>query len=107
MEQINFNTNWNNKTDCKYFTTLRLSSRFLKGQIYELNVKGGTGGHVEVIDIRMITLAEINDWIAYLDTSYDAEETRGILRTMYKKKNINWETKKISWILLKRVNPNG
>jgi hypothetical protein len=35
-------------------------------------------------------LDQIKDFIAYLDTGYNAEKAKEILTTMYKTKNINW-----------------
>lgn len=88
-QTLTFSYNWNNKLDCKVFTTIRLSNRFQIGQKVEIILKGKSLGYGEIIDIKGFYLENLNDWLAMIDTGYSANECRKILKKMYKSKNIN------------------
>lgn len=85
MNVIEFSYNWNNKLDCKAFTTLRLANpeRFKVGAEYRIVSKDGDHGTARIEAIREITLPKINEFIARLDTGYSAEECKKIIRQMY------------------------
>lgn len=104
-ETLSFSTNWNNKLECDYFTTLRLfnTKKFIKGKIF--NVTGRPNRFcfdAEVIDVKNTSINTISDWMAYLDTGYSAEETKEILRTMYKKYFPNATNIELNYVLLKK-----
>ena len=80
---LTFSTNWNKKLDCDYFTTLRLSGRMNVGDLVEVTAKG-YNFLAEVVEKKQITLDMIDNFIAFVDTGYNAEETQKIIRTMYK-----------------------
>lgn len=103
MSQLvfDFSYNWNNKLNNKYFTTLRLNDKFKVGETYPTHFKGKPRGIVTVVDKRHLFLADINDWIAYLDTGYSRAECQKILQTMYKSKGVNWSQKQLVLYLLK------
>lgn len=105
MNQLKFSYNWNNKLDCKAFTTLRLSDRFKVGQQYEIILKDESKGIAMVKDVRYTLLNQINEFVARIDTGYSMGECRNILTRMYKNKNVDWETKRISLILLVYIEP--
>lgn len=101
MEALKFSYNWNNKLDCKAFTSLRLSDRFQVGQEYKIELRG-KGGHYEskgvakIQEIRQFKLAQLNAFVAYLDTGYSLQECKDILMRMYK---VDWDSKLIKLIL--------
>lgn len=99
MEKLEFSTNWNNKLSNDYFTTIRISGRLKKGDIVEVIDRGVGKGMYEVIDVRRMKLADINDWIGFLDTGYSGEETQQIFRKMYKKVT-DWDTRPMYWYLI-------
>jgi len=103
--EINFNYNWNNKLAGKFFTTLRLKdeTRFHIGETYAIMLKGKHVFDADIADIRHFYLKDINNFVAGLDTGYDAVECRKIITTMYKKSNINWDTRLLSLILFKKL----
>jgi len=103
MLELNFSYNWNNKLDCKAFTTLRLSDRFSVGDKVQINLKKKEHSKGIIIDKRIIVLDNINNYIAYIDTGYDKEECKEILKKMYKNKDIDWETKPIFFYLIKKI----
>lgn len=101
--RLDYSHNWNNKLDCPIHTTIRLSGRLQVGYLVAEFFKGEYKGHVKVIDKKRILLDTLNDWVAGLDTGYDAAETIRIIKTMYKAKNIDWEKTPVYYYLLKRV----
>lgn len=90
---IRFSYNWNNKLSCKAFTTLRLDSpKYEAGKVYDiyLEEKGkelNYLGRAKCVDKKTMYTTSINDFIAYLDTGYNADECRKIIARMYKKDN--------------------
>lgn len=103
MKKLIFSYNWNNKLNCEVFTTIRLSSSFKVGEKVEVILKGKLLGHAQIIDIRGFYLKNLSEWVAMIDTGYSADECRKILKTMYKNKNIDWDTQVIRVILIKKI----
>ena len=101
---INFSYNWNNKLNCKAFTTIRLknSKKYQIGKEFKILLKKELLKSAVIEDIRTIYLNQINEFIAHLDTGYSAHETKNIIKKMYSK--INLETQPFSFILLKTLN---
>jgi len=98
--RLDFSHNWNNKLGCKYFTTLRLSGRFAIGDRVEVWFKDAFLGVAEVLDKkRLASPAQINEWVAGLDTGYSADETRNILARMYRDVT-DWSNQPVYYYLL-------
>ena len=102
MEIIRFSFNWNNKLTNKAFTTIRLHnpSKYRRGNRYMIECNKQALGVAILQDIRTFNLANLNDFITYLDTGYNAHQTTEILKRMYKNKAVNWQTQKIDFCLL-------
>lgn len=104
METIDFAYNWNNKLDCKAFTTIRLSGRkYAVGQEYNIKLKGEAKGKAVCVDIKRFTLDHLNEFIALLDTGYDKAECTALIKNMYRYKNIQWEEQVLFLVLLKYI----
>jgi len=103
MLEISFSYNWNKKLDCNAFTTLRLSDKYKINDIVKITCKKSIVFNAKIVDKKVFTLDKINNFIAYLDTGYDMQECKNILMKMYKNKNINWETQKIYFYLIKKI----
>lgn len=102
MQTLSFSTNWNNKLNNDCFTTLRLSGRFSPGEIIEVQDRGVSKGHYKILDRRRLNnIEQINDWMAFLDTGYPAEETRNIIKKMYKDIK-DWSNQPIYYYLIKK-----
>jgi len=100
---LRFSTNWNHKLNCDSFTTLRLdSSKYQVGSTYKVMFKGYLKD-VKVLDKKTLLLENITDWIAYLDTGYNREECIKIIKKMYSSHSIDWNTKKLQFLLLKTI----
>lgn len=102
LHKINFSTNWNNKLDNAYYTTLRLSGRLCVGDTVEVWHNKSFKHHALVRGKRKMTIDQINDWMAAIDTGYEREECCNILRRMYPLiSHEQWQTQPIYFYLLK------
>ena len=97
-----FSYNWNNKLDCKAFTTMRLSNYFAIGDEVEIHLNHIKQYDALIVDKRSIKFHNINRFVSFLDTGYSVEECKKVLQTMYKKKNIDWKKQEIYLYLIKR-----
>lgn len=107
MKKIRFSYNWNNKLNCKAFTTIRLYSdtKYNKGEEYTIELNEQTMlKTATIVDIELLRINDICERIALLDTGYSAEETKKILKKMYKA--VNWETQRLMLILCKYTDNN-
>lgn len=113
MKDLTFSTNWNKKLGCDAFTTLRMSNKYEPGDAVRILLQKKKGDPPEVIGLgkvhgkRKIKITDINDFLAYVDTGYNAEETRGILHNMYKNrtafKNTPKDKRTINLYLIRKV----
>lgn len=105
MKQLKFSYNWNNKLNCNAFTSLRLANPgyYKEGQQYEIICKKEFRGYAVLQRIKVLKLADISDFIAFLDTGYSMDQTRDILKKMYK--TANWETQEIYFMLFVKSHP--
>lgn len=101
--RLDYPSNFNNKLDSPFHTTIRLSGRFKVGDLVAEFLNKEFKGHVKVIDKRRILLDSLNDWIAGLDTGYDRDKTIKMVKTMYKNKGVDFATTPVYIYLLKRV----
>lgn len=97
---VEFSNNWNNKLDCHVFTTIRLKAERKVGEPVNLYLRKSKSEKIFLGEgvIRCIAerrLATLRDEITYLDTGYNADKTRDILRKMYQAKNIDWDLQPI------------
>jgi len=84
MEQIKFSTNWNNKLDSLYYTTIRLGSfKYHIGRDYDIVLHNK---HLHIAQIKHIAIKllwEITDTEFMLDTGYDKIESINMFMKMY------------------------
>ena len=108
MKQIIFTYNWNNKLNCKSFTSLRVSGIYTVGDQYKVLLKEGKNIHAmgvaEVIAIREFWLHDMNEYISYLDTGYSVEQCQQIILRMHPK--VDFDNVKLRLLLLKYVSKN-
>jgi hypothetical protein len=98
---IPFSYNWNNKLANQAFTTLRLNNDNLYeiGKMFNVVLKGKKLGVAELRDKKTILLKDLDPFITFLDTGFGVDQTKRMLMNMYKKYNIDWETKKLDYCL--------
>ena len=87
MHTLDFTYNWNNKLDCPAFTTLRLHnpSRYAVGKTFDVYLKKKFVRQAQIIALKTLTLPQVNEFIARLDSGYDLERFHTLVCTMYKK----------------------
>jgi hypothetical protein len=63
--ELSFSYNWNGKLNCNCFTTIRLrnDARYQVGAKFIVKLKDVPFGIYEVKGVKVIKLAQINDWI--------------------------------------------
>jgi hypothetical protein len=102
-QTLEFSDNYNNKLNCKAFTTLRLRNdrKYYPGAKFRIQLKGTYKGTAIVKAVSHFNIDRINDYIAFLDTGSSAQECRQIIKNFYKKSvTINWDRQDIAFILL-------
>lgn len=104
LGKLEYATNWNGKLDCTSYTTLRLAnSSKSKGRKFAIYLKGKRIHDAEIVDIKTISIDQINEWIARLDTGYSREKCISVIKTMYKNKPVDWSQQKLNWILFRKL----
>lgn len=100
---INFTHNWNNKLLCIALTTIRLrnDAKYTPGQAYDITYNKETIGTGTVVSIKHFKLADLSEFMAQIDTGYNVAAAKKIITTMYKAKNLNWDTQELSFILIR------
>lgn len=103
MDEIKFSYNWNNKLDCKAFTTIRIENpnKYKVGHLYYIKLKEEHKGNAACVAIKSFFLKDLNDFIAHLDTGYDRFECEKIIRRMYP--NVDFNSVRLYLILLKQI----
>jgi uncharacterized protein YqfB (UPF0267 family) len=85
MGKIDFSYNWNNKLNCKVFTTFRLQNqKYREGERLEVYLKKEYLGVAEVVSCATLTLNQVTEGVALIDTGYPLDEFKKIIRRMYK-----------------------
>lgn len=105
MNKLEFSANWNNKLDCKCFTTIRIynPTKHYKGATFEVFFKNQYKSKVAVLSVGIIKINDLTDYICYLDTGYSKSETFEILRKMYPR--IDFDKQHLAVVLLKKIEP--
>lgn len=103
--RLSFQTNWNGKLSCKYFTTWRMHNprKFYVGAQYEIYLNGALTKIVECVQVKSYKLYQVNDYIAALDAGYTRDEFVALVKNMYKNKNIDFETQLWDFPLMKTL----
>lgn len=98
---LHFSHDWNAKLSCQAFTTFRMFNprKFRKGALYKITLaRHGDIGIARLVDLLTLRYSEITPAIAYIDTGYDLETFRSIIRKMYQEKVADF--RKSLWNLL-------
>lgn len=107
MEKLEFSTNWNNKLDCKCFSTIRVYNprKHFRNNQFEIYLQRKYKGKAVVLGVIKTHLEKLSDYICYLDTGYNRAETIALLEKMYKSKNIDFKKQQITILLLQKIEP--
>jgi hypothetical protein len=55
-------------------------------------------GRGTIAEVKTLRIDQVNNYIAYLDTGYNAQECKDILRRMYS--TVNWDNTMLALILV-------
>lgn len=81
MHTTRFTTNWNNKLNCKVFTTIRAHNPHLRPGIQtEVILKGKPLFTSEILKIITTPIGKIPDWVLMNDTGYSYGESLEVFR---------------------------
>jgi hypothetical protein len=102
---IKFNQNWNEKLNCRAFTTIRAPAEGHQvGNNYRVLLKGQKLGVAEVKSIRQFRLHELTDGCALLDTGYLADQAISLVRQLnYRYINKQGNEAYFNWLVLQYV----
>lgn len=102
IPELGFSYNWNNKTNCNCYTTIRIYNpeKHKPGILYNILLKGIHQHYARIVAIKPFFLNQLNPFISHLDTGYSVEECRNIIIKMYPK--VNFEQKRLVLVLLKK-----
>lgn len=100
MLDLSFSYNWNNKLDCRAFTTIRLynAHKHAPGTPVRILLKGTELSTGTIGQVKTMYLNQINEYIARLDTGYSAQECRDIIRKMYP--SVNFDQQQLALLLI-------
>jgi hypothetical protein len=105
MNTISFSANWNNKLDCKYFTTIRIYNplKHKTGKKVDILLKKKLKNKAQIIGVKKGYIKDLGAYDCYLDTGYSKQETISIMLKMYPK--INFKHQLVALVLLKKIEP--
>lgn len=103
LETIKFSNNWNQKLWCHYFTTIRITGKYEVGQQVNIELNEKHLYTAKIIDKKEFLLEKMNDWMALMDMALPAEKGVQMLKTMYKKYNVNLDKKPFFYYLIERL----
>lgn len=108
MKTLTFTYNWNNKLNCKAFTSIRVSEAYQAGDQYKIILRESKDIHVmgvaEVISVRDFYIEQLNEFMSYLDTGYSVEQCEQIIRRMHPK--VDFDRTRLRFLLLKYISKN-
>lgn len=106
MRIINYSYNWNNKLLCDCWSTIRLANcnKYQLHETYEhrLIKKDNKFSFIrlgKLVYLKTINLYTLTNAMSFMDCALSKPETIALLKTMYKNKNIDWETQKLFFII--------
>ena len=110
---IKFSYNWNNKLECKSFSTVRISNenKYRLLAIYQIVMTNKKGeiikdfGLARLQSITSFLLDNVSPAMAFLDSNLSKIDFIGLVSTMYKNKNINFKTKPLYFLVLQYLTP--
>lgn len=105
METLDFSTNWNNKLDCDFYTTIRLRNdvKYQPGKEYMVKLKSKEHHKARCVAVTHTNLYLINDFVAGVDMGLSKAEGIELIQSLYKNQGIDWRLQPLSLILLQRL----
>lgn len=104
MSRVKFSRNWNNKLDCKFFTTLRLDEdQFEIGKTYDIYLLEGGDfkpyKRAKCVGVKRLKFNQLSQYLIAMDIGKPLQEGLHMIRRMYDKKVDDWNTQKFVYPL--------
>ncbi|MDI9857694.1 hypothetical protein [Flectobacillus roseus] len=81
---LHFAQNFNHKLDCEYFTSIRPQRDIYQiGKKMDIYCQNHFLKKATIISIKTLTLAELDDWTAFLDAGMNRLKLTALLKTFY------------------------
>lgn len=109
METLSFSQNWNKKLDCDLFSTIRRWNPAIHYEGREVSIYDNTSkpgrfkGRGRYVLVTEFKLHQLKPAVAMLDTGYSLEETKNIIRTMYRNKVPDVERESFAYIIVQKI----
>jgi hypothetical protein len=75
-------------------------AKYQRGGRFRIECNGQLRGIAELKAVRTFKISDLNEFVTFLDTGYNAPETVKLLQIMYKNKCIDWNAQKLDFCLL-------
>jgi hypothetical protein len=107
MKKINFSYNWNNKLECKSFSTVRLENpeKYQLLELFEVVLKTKKNepeikkGIARLQVVNSFYLDKVTPGMSFLDANLPVIDFIKLVQTMYKNKGIDFKKKKLSFLV--------
>lgn len=106
---IRFTKNWNNKLFCDCFTSIRLDQdKYQVGIQYDATLTTPDGKailikYVTCVTKTVLTIDQITDAMAWVDTGMNADKCRAMIKKMYEKSVLDWSTQKMAFMVFAKL----
>ncbi len=107
METVSFTHNWNQKLNCRSFSTVRIENpiKYRLNQEYRIYLK--QTGLKQPIDkgvailkhIEYFNLYEVNEAVCYLDANLNRDTFIKLVLTMYKNSGVDFRVKRMAFMI--------
>lgn len=101
LPKVVFSSNYNSKLDCAGWSTIRLRNdkKWHLNNDYAIILKEIPIYVAKLVSIKHFLLELLTPAMSYLDCGYSPKETQELIRTMYKKYNIDWSKQDLSFLV--------
>ena len=111
MKTLNFSYNWNNKLNCKSFSTVRIENPSKYVLIDEYQIILTTSPKKEPVNFGVARLQSINSFylhqvtpaVSFLDANLPVIDFIELVQKMYKNSNIDFKKQKISFLVFQYI----
>lgn len=107
MQTLYFSYNWNNKLDCKSFSTVRIENpgKYQLLELFEVVLKTKKNepemkkGIARLQAVNSFLLDKVSPGMSFLDANLPVIDFISLVKTMYKNKGIDFKKKKMSFLI--------
>lgn len=102
QKDLHYYYNWNKKLQCRFHTSIVPETTFYQvGEYYRVVLCGDYLYKARIVDIKRITLQQLQPFVAALDTGYNLEQTIAILKKTYL--DCEWENQTLFILLVENI----